>query len=109
MVSNRANPVVYGVILIVAVAFPIFLVTFPEMADRVMAPVPIVVALVGLFFVGAGLFRRNLSYLLLGSGFLIETAGDYYSNHWVIRLGLALNFFGIMWMIKRQAARSRLA
>jgi hypothetical protein len=109
MASRRTTLIVYGGILVMSVAVPTFLVTFPEMADRLFAPLPFLVAAIGIGFVVASLLKRDLSFFLVGAGFLTEISGDHYSNHWVIRLGILVNFVGLMWMIKRQAARPRIA
>jgi hypothetical protein len=109
MDSKRRNLIVYGVILFCSVAVPTFMVTFPEMADRVFTPLPFLIAAIGIGFLVASLLKRDLSFFLVGAGFLTEMTGDHYSNHWVIRLGLLVNFVGIMWMIRRQAARPRIA
>jgi hypothetical protein len=85
------------------------MVTFPEMADRLFGTLPFIVAALGIGFVVASLLKRDLSFLLVGVGFLTEISGSYYSNHWVIRLGILLNFVGIVWMIRREGARPRVA
>jgi hypothetical protein len=109
MDSKRKTLIIYGVILFCSVAFPTFMVTFPEMADRLFSPLGLLVAAIGIGFVGASLLKRDLSFFLVGAGFLTEMSGDLNSNHWVIRLGILVNFVGIMWMIRRQSAPPRVA
>jgi len=109
MDTKRRNLIVYGVILFCSVAVPTFMVTFPEMADRLFAPLPFLVAAIGFGFIVASLLKRDLSFLVFGAGLLTQMSGDHYSNHWVVRLGILVTFVGIMWMIKRQAARPRIA
>jgi hypothetical protein len=106
MDSKRRNLIGYGVILFCSVAVPTFMVTFPEMADRVFAPLPFLVAAIGLGFVVTSLLKRDLSFLLFGAGLLTEMSGIGYSNHWIILLGMIASGAGAIWLIRRQAARS---
>jgi hypothetical protein len=106
MASKRTPLIGYGVILVMSIAVPTFMVTFPEMADRLFAPLPFLVAAIGIGFVVASLLKRDLSFLVFGAGLLTEMSGVHYSNHWVIRLGILASGAGAIWMIKRQAARS---
>jgi hypothetical protein len=105
MTSNRATLIQYGMILFCFVAVPTFMVTFPEMADRVFTPLPFLVAAIGIGFVVASLLKRDPSFLLFGAGLLTEMYGDHYSNHWIIRFGILASGVGAIWLIKRQAAR----
>lgn len=107
MDAKRQTLVSYGVILILFVAVPTFMVQFPEMADRVFAPLPFLVAAIGIGFVAASLLKLDLSFLLFGFGLLIEIGGVRYSNHWMIGIGIFCSGAGAIWLIKRQAARAQ--
>jgi hypothetical protein len=84
------------------------MVTFPEMADRVFAPLPFLMATIGFGFVVASLLKRDLSFLLFGAGLLVETGGIRYSNHWMTFLGILASGAGAIWLIKRQAVRAQI-
>ena len=109
MNSKRARVIAYAAPAIFLIGCAVLFVTFPEIAGRLAIAFEVIVVTVGIMFVAGGLYRRDPSLLLVGAGFLIEMSGDYYSTHWVIRLGVFVSFGGILWMIRRHASRPRAA
>jgi di/tricarboxylate transporter len=107
MTSRRTTLIVYSVVAIWLIGGAIFMVTFPEMADRVAIVLEGIVIAAGIGFVVAGLFRRDLSLLVIGAGFLMGMIGDNESIRWMSFWGGPIACAGIVWHIKKtQASRA---
>lgn len=105
--SKRASVIAYAIPAIFLIGYAILLVTFPEIAGRLAVAFEVIVVTVGIVFVVGGLFRRDPSMLLTGTGFLIVMTGTYYSKQWMILPGIATYTAGSFWLIRRQAAAHR--
>jgi hypothetical protein len=107
MQSRRTNLFIYGGIAAIAVAFPLFLVNFPELGPPIEFVLSGLVIAGGFGFVVAGLLRHDPSLLLTGSGFMLGIAGDYFSQHWMVILAMPISVVGVFWIIRRQEATLR--
>jgi hypothetical protein len=106
MTSRRATFAIYGVIAFMAVAFPLFLVNFPEYGPQIEFVLTRLVIVSGIGFVIGGLFQRDPSLLVVGAGFLMAMYGTIESIRWMTLLGSPITLVGLLWLIKKQAARA---
>jgi hypothetical protein len=106
MTSRRTTLIVYGLVAFWLIGLTIFMVTFPEFGPQLEFVLTSLVIVGGIGFVVGALFRRDLSLLVIGIGFLMTMYGAHESIHWMTLLASPITLAGFLWMIKKQAVRA---
>jgi hypothetical protein len=106
MTSRRTTLIVYGLAAFWLIGLTMFMVTFPEYGPQLEFALTSLVIVGGVGFVVGGLFRRDLSLLVIGTGFLMGMYGTRESIHWITLLASPITLAGFVWMIKNQAVRA---